>query len=114
MTKRKASPRRGRRTFSDAFRAEAVQFVREGRAAGRSLEQLARELDVGPDLLRTWVQRAARTAGEEAPNGGPASGASAPESAAAELVRLRREVAVLRQERDFLKKATAFFARESR
>src|SRR5437868_6397185 len=102
MTKRKAHPRRTRRTFSDAFKADAVQLVREGRAAGRSLEQLARELDVGPDLLRTWVQRASAPAGGE-----PDAGRGAPESAAAELVRLRREVAVLRQERDFLKKATA-------
>ena len=111
MTKRKTGARRAKRTFSVEFKQEAVRLMQGRRAAGVSLEQIARELDVGPDLLRTWSQ----------PSGGipsvggasPAPGA-APESEAEELRRLRREVAVLRQEREFLKKATAFFAKESR
>lgn len=113
MTKRQGRPRRARRTFSAEFKQEAVRLLAERRAAGVSLEQLARELDVGPDLLRTWAQRQVAEAG-----GGPAAlppcGGVGPESEAAELRRLRREVAVLRQEREFLKKATAFFAQESR
>ena len=107
MTERKRGPRRAKRTFSREFKQEAVRLMQERRAAGVSLEQVARELDVGPDLLRTWSQP---------PDGraGAAAAVAGPETEAEELRRLRREVAVLRQEREFLKKAAAFFAKESR
>ena len=108
MTKPKGRPRRARRTFSAEFKREAVRLLAERRAAGISLEQIARELDLGPDLLRRWAQRPTGGGGAEAPRQLPG------ESEAEELRRLRREVAVLRQEREFLKKATAFFAQESR
>ena len=79
-----------------------------GGAAGlesdRPLSTIARELGIRPDQLRHWKQDATRAAGSPAPSG---------ESPEQELRRLRREVAVLRQERDFLKKAAAFFARGS-
>ena len=114
MTKPKGRPARAKRTFSPEFKEEAVRLLAERRAAGVSLEQIARELDVGPDLLRTWAQRQAGlgpTRGHRVPS---PSQASPGESEAEELRRLRREVAVLRQEREFLKKATAFFAQELR
>lgn len=112
MTKRQGRPRRARRTFSAEFKQEAVRLLAERRATGVSLEQIARELDVGPDLLRTWAQQQAVEIRSRAPTRG--GGIGAEESEGEELRRLRREVAVLRQEREFLKKATAFFAQESR
>jgi len=110
MTKRKDGPRRAPRTYTQEFRQEAVRLMLERRAAGVSLAQISRELDVSPDLLRAWgkelgVVRPVR-------NARPASSPSlSPEE---ELRRVRRELEVTRQERDFLKKAVAFFAKESR
>jgi len=66
---------------------------------------MARELGIRADQLRHWKQHLTRAGAGAAPPG---------ESPEQELRRLRREVAVLRQERDFLKKAAAFFANESR
>lgn len=105
-----ASSRRGprtRRTFSDEFKQEAVQLLRERRAAGVSLSQVARELDVNRDVLRLWDRRI----------GAPPDGAlpvGTPETPEQELRRLRRENASLRQEREFAKKVAAYFAKESR
>lgn len=93
---------RQRRAFTPEFRAEAV---RQALASDRPLSEIARELGIRADQLRHWKQDLTR-AGEVAPPPG--------ESPEQELQRLRREVAVLRQERDFLKKAAAFFANESR
>ena len=106
-TSKKAGPagRRERREFSPEFKAEAVRMIGERRALGVSLTQLGRELDVRPDQLRAWV-RQAREAG---------TGALLPtESTEQENRRLRREVAVLRQEQAFAKKVAVYFAKESR
>jgi len=105
-----ASSRRAprmRRTFSDEFKQEAVRLLRERRAAGVSLSQVARELDVNRDLLRLWSRRVG------APPDGARPGGE-PETPEAELRRLRRENATLRQEREFAKKVAAYFAKESR
>jgi transposase len=102
--KRPAGPPRARRVFTSEFKAEAVQLLRTRQAEGATLAAVSRELDVAADQLRLWERRAVQH--------GAVPGAS--ESAAEELRRLRRENAVLKQEREFLKKATAFFARESR
>jgi len=92
---------RERRQFSRAFKLEAVQLMR----AGRALAQVARELEVRPEQLRQWrKQLEAEGAVDPAPR---------VESAEAEVRRLQRELAVVRQERDFLKKAAAFFAKGS-
>ena len=109
MTKRKGGPRRAPRTFTPEFRQEAVRLMLERRAAGTSLKQIARELDVGPDILRQW----GKDLGVVLPvrHGRPPRSAM---SADEELRRVRRELEVTRQERDFLKKAAAFFAKESR
>lgn len=74
---------------------------------GVSLAQVGRELDIEPDLLRKW----ARQLGQWDETGVEPGTPGDPEK---ELRELRREYEVLRQERDFLKKATAFFAKESR
>jgi transposase len=92
------------------FKQEAVRLLKERIAVGVPVSQIGRELGVHPQVLRRWVQEmdllALRpTADESEPH--------APESETAELRRLRRENEILRQERDFLKKATAYFAKES-
>jgi len=91
-----------RRSFSPEFRQEAVRLALE---SDRPLSEVARELKIRPDQLRHWKQQLTRAAGAAPPSG---------ETPEQELRRLRREVEVLRHERDFLKKAAAFFAKESR
>jgi transposase len=86
--------------------------MRERRAAGVSLAQVGRELAVRPDLLRRWARQVDGRPG--ASGGAVVSGNGPLPSAEVEVRRLQRENAVLRQERDFLKKAAAFFAKESR
>lgn len=94
-----------RRRFSREFKVEAVRQVVD---VGRPLSQVARELDISASVLRRWKQRY-----EEDPvEAFPGKGRMKPEDE--ELRRLRKEVVRLRQERDFLKKTAAFFARESR
>jgi transposase len=97
--------RRERRTFSDEFKAETVRLV-QNRAAGVSLAQLSRELDVGVDQLRAWT----RAAGEHEREGAAPSG----ESLTQEVQRLRRENAVLREEQAFAKKVAVYLANASR
>jgi transposase len=87
--------------YPPEFRAEAVRLVRAG---DTSLAQVARDLGVSNWTLRLWVKRAQIDAGE-------AEGLTTDERA--ELARLRRENRVLREEREILKRAAAFFARET-
>lgn len=102
--KRPKGPPRAKRTFTQAFKEEAVRLLRERQGQGATLAAVSRELDVGPEQLRLW-ERQLVTRGAVA---------RATENEGDELRRLRREVETLRQEREFLKKATAFFAKESR
>lgn len=90
---------KARRKFDEAYKREAVRFLEE---TGRPLREVAAELQVSEGSLWRWRQQYGTGAGE----------ALSP-SEAAELKRLRRENAILRQERDFLKKATAYFANPS-
>jgi transposase len=87
--------------YPPEFRREAVELYRR---SGRSLKEIASDLDVSSESLRLWVRQAGIDVGERA-------GLSSEERE--ELRTLRREVRVLRQEREVLKKAAAFFARES-
>ena len=87
--------------YPPAFRAEAVQLVQ---ANGRSLSQAAKDLGVHHDTLRTWVKQAAIDEGRR-------GGLTTEERV--ELARLRRENRVLKEEREILRKAAAFFAAES-
>jgi transposase len=125
--------RRGeqRRRHTPEFKVEAVRLMRERLDAGLTLERVSAELEIGPDLLRVWAKHVdaapeGATAAEIFPGSGggrrrrqvgaarTAATASRPLTAEAELARLKRENERLRQERDFLKKAAAFFAKESR
>ncbi len=90
-----------RRSFSPEFKQEAVRLLAE---SGRPLTHIARELAIRPEQLREWRRQLA------APSPPSPVATSDPD----EVRRLRREVETLRQERDFLKKAAAFFAKESR
>jgi transposase len=98
------APRPERRAFSDEFKAEAVRMALEARTEGKSVSQLARELDVRADLLRVWIKESAAQRRRGQPE----------ESLEQEVRRLRREVETLRQEQAFVKKVAAYFAKESR
>ena len=91
--------RKTRRRFSDEFKSEAVKLVKQ---SNRSMADLAMELGINAKSIGEWVKRA-----EE-------NGQSIDEDERAELRRLRKEVNELRMEREILKKATAFFAKENR
>jgi len=97
----KFKTKRARRSFTGEFKAEAVKLVR---ASGKTVGEVAKDLDLTETALREWVRRA-----QEVP-----SGALVDPDERAELKRLREEVRVLRMERDFAKKAAVFFAKESK
>jgi len=101
-----------RRFFSAEFKLEAVRRMQERRAGGASLSQVGRELGVRPDMLRAWAQQAEERAGAAPRDIFPGQGHLPTEQE--ELRRLQRENARLQQEVEFLKKAAAYFARESR
>jgi len=103
---------RERRAFTAEFKLEAVRRAEERRTAGTSLTQVARELGVTDDLLRRWRQQAAARDGRAPADVFPGNGRLPGDEA--ELKRLERENARLRQEVTFLKSAAAYFARESR
>jgi len=94
--------RRPRRSFSEEYKTEVIGLCR---TSGKTIAEIARDLDLTETALRRWVTQAEIDAGRR-------PGLSTEEHE--ELVRLRKEVKVLREERDILKRATAFFARETR
>lgn len=98
-----------RRQFPREFKLEAVRLAKE---SGKPQAQIARELGIRPDMLRSWKRQAEGRAGFAAEDVFPGNGHQPSQDE--ELRRLRRENDVLRQERDFLKKATAYFAKELR
>ena len=93
-----------RRKFGHEFKLEAVKLVRD---RGVSVAQAARDLEVHEIVLRKWV----REFGSDPVQAFPGHGQMKPEQQ--EIERLRREVNKLKAERDILKKAAAFFAREA-
>ena len=95
------SLRRVRRSFSEEFKRDAVSLVTD---QGYSLAEAARSLGLHPNLIRNWKQKFMSESNDQA---------VLSEDEKAELKRLREEVRKLRMERDILKKATAFFAKES-
>ena len=88
--------------YSEEFRRQAAMLVVDGR---RPVREVARELDVNHETLRNWVGALKR---ERATAGGPVSA-----DERAEIARLRRRVAELELEKEILKKAAVFFARET-
>lgn len=107
MKSNRKAGRRERRAFSAEFKVEAVRLIEERLAEGATLAQVGRELEARPDLLRAWARQR---------QGERGAGAAMPgESIEQENRRLRREVAMLRQEQTFAKKVAAVsFAKESR
>ncbi len=93
-----------RRIFSREYKLEAVKLVRE---RGVAVAQAALDLDVHENVLRKWV----REYGDDPSQSFPGKGQMKPEQL--EIERLRREVAKLKAERDILKKAAAYFARDA-
>lgn len=91
-----------RRRFTPEYKAEVVQLVR---SSGRSINQVARELGINKGSVHTWVKQAEVDTGHR-------PGLTTAERD--ELMRARREIRVLREERDILRKAAAFFAQETR
>ena len=97
--------KRKRRSFTAEFKAEVVRLVNAG---GKSIAQVAAELDLGQTAVRAWVKQAEVDAGQQPAGQGPLT-----TDERDELRRLRRENKRLEMEREILKKATAFFAKEN-
>jgi len=93
-----------RRQYTREFKLEAVRLIKD---RGVSVVQAARDLEVGEGLLRRW----AKEVSGDPRHAFPGQGQLKPEQL--EIERLRREVTKLKAERDILKKAAAYFARES-
>ncbi len=96
--------KRKRRAFSAEYKAEVVELIRK---SGKSVGAVARELDLTETAVRAWVQQADVDEGR-----GPTGALTTAERE--ELAQLRRRVKTLEMEREILKKATAFFAKESK
>jgi transposase len=93
-----------RRRFGREFKIEAVRLIGE---PGVSVAQAARDLEVHANVLRKWVKEFAADPGQAFPGHGQMK------LEQIEIERLRREVAKLKAERDILRKAAAYFAREA-
>ena len=93
---------RSRRSFTPEFKAEVVELCRAG---DRSIGQVARDLDLTETSVRKWLSQADVDAGVR-------DGVTSAERE--EIARLRKEVRMLREDRDILRRATAFFAKEIR
>lgn len=94
--------RRRRREFTDAYKAEVVALCQKG---DRSVAEVAHDLDLTETSVRRWVGQAEVDAGRR-------PGRTSAEQA--EIAQLRKENRVLREERDILKRAMSFFARDAR
>ena len=94
---------RKRRAFSKDVKADAVRLVQAG---GKTIAEVTQQFDLTESALREWVKRAEADAGQ-----GPPEALTTAERA--ELVELRKRLKRAEMERDILKRATAFFAREN-
>ena len=97
-------PRKKRRTFTREQKEQAVKICHR---STKSIAAVARDLDLPENSLRTWVKQA------KIDEAGPSEDGPLTSEEREELRRLRRENLELQMERDFLKKAAAFFAKES-
>lgn len=101
MSTMEQQPARSRRSFTDEFKRDAVAMVLD---EGHKIVDVARRIGVGEGTLGSWVRQERTDRGER-------SGLTTSEKA--ELAELRKENARLRMERDLLKRATAFWVKES-
>ena len=97
-----AREKRERRSFTSAYKAEVVELCR---SSGQTVGKVARDLDLTETVVRRWVAQAEVDSGRR-------TGLTTTERA--ELAQLRKENRLLREERDLLKRAMAFFAKEIR
>jgi transposase len=95
------SEKKSRKQYSEEYKSEAVRLVND---SGKPVTQIARELGVNANVLYRWVREE-----RDAKAGKTRVGVKAEQE---ELVRLRRELARVTRERDFLKRAAAFFAKD--
>ncbi len=95
--------KRTRRSFSKEYKAEVVELVRK---SGKTVGAICRDLDLTETAVRRWVSQSEIDSG-----GGPTGALTTAERE--ELAQLRKQVKTLEMEREILKKATAFFAKES-
>jgi transposase len=91
-----------RKSYSPEYKRELVELVRR---SGSSCRQIALEVGVNPNLLTRWVREAEAGGGKAFPGGGTPRDE--------EVARLRRELSRVTKERDFLKDAAAYFAKQS-
>jgi len=96
--------KRSRRSFSKQYKAEVVALIREG---GKSVSTVCKDLGLHETAVRRWVKQAEADSGQGAPG-------ALTTAEREELAALRKQVRTLEMEREILKKATAFFAKESK
>ncbi len=96
--------KRKRRSFTKEYKAEVVDLVRK---SGKSIAAITKELDLTETAVRSWVRQAEVDTGR-----GPAGALTTAERE--ELGKLRKRIKMLEMEREILKKATVFFAKESK
>jgi transposase len=96
---------KGRRTYDGQFKADAVRL---GTESNKTVREVAQSLGIEPGTLHTWIRQSGKRSGDAA----PAQRQS--ETLEEEVRRLRRDLARVTDERDFLKKATAYFAKENK
>ena len=96
--------KRKRRSFSKEYKAEVVALIRGG---GKSIGAIASDLDLSETAVRRWLSQAEIDSG-----GGPAGALTTAERE--EIARLRKRVKTLEMEREILKRATVFFAKDSK
>ncbi len=96
--------KRKRRSFTKEYKAEVVKLIRK---SGKTIGAVSRDLGLTETSVRRWVEQAEIDSGS-----GPAGALTTAERE--ELARLRKQVKTLQMEREILKKATAFFAKESK
>ena len=94
--------KRKRRSFTPEYKAEVVRLVREGKTTGKSVGQICRDLDLTETAVRKWVE-----AMDKSERGAPGAPFTEREK------EMAREIKMLRMEREILKKAAAFFAKET-
>jgi transposase-like protein len=97
-----AKKKRQRRQFSPEYKAEVVALIRK---SGRSIGEVARELDIADSVVRSWAKDAEQTTGKKT--------MTTNEDLQRELADARKRIRELEMERSILKKAAAFFAKEN-